>query len=370
MKRAENKNSQEGVCLMRRIQGVLGTSGYLGAYALLIAVCCAFLPGRAFAKEVTLTGAGATFPYPLYSRWFYEFNKLYPDIKINYQSIGSGGGIRQIMERTVDFGATDGAMLDEQLKKAPGILHIPMVAGAVVITYNLPALPHGLKFTPEIIAGIFLGEITQWNDHRIEEVNPGVNFPDHKIIVVHRSDGSGTTNIFTKYLSAVSKTWAEKVGAGTSVNWPTGLGGKGNEGVAGLVKQLPGSIGYVELAYAVQNKMSYGKVRNKAGEFIEPSLESTTSAMAAAVKAKIIPPDMRAYFVDPPGEKSYPIAGFTWLLVYEKQTDPVKGKALIKFLNWAILEGQKYAPPLLYAPLSPEVVKMNEQIIAKIKIGE
>ncbi|MFN4182799.1 MAG: phosphate ABC transporter substrate-binding protein PstS [bacterium] len=326
-------------------------------------------PLISYAEVVTLTGAGATFPYPLYSKWFYEYNKLFPNVKINYQSIGSGGGIRQIMERTVDFGATDGFMTDEQLEKAPGILHIPMVAGADVVTYNLPGLPGGLRFTPEIIAGIFLGEITDWDDPRIQEVNPGVNFPKHKIIVVHRSDGSGTTAIWTHYLSAVSATWAKKVGAGTSVNWPTGLGGKGNEGVAGLVKQVPGSIGYVELAYAVQNKLPYGQVRNKAGKFVEPTLESITAAMAEAVKARKIPPDTRIYLVDAPGEKSYPIAGFTWLLVYEKQKDPVKGKVLVDFLRWAITEGQKYAPPLLYAPLAPEVVQLNMKIIEKIKVG-
>jgi len=342
----------------------------MGTWSLLFVASGILLPSGAGAEEVSLTGAGATFPYPLYSKWFYEYNKLHPEIRINYQSIGSGGGIRQIIEGTVDFGASDGAMTDEQLKKAPDILHIPMVAGAVVIVYNFPGAPPGLRFTPETIAGIFLGEITEWNDPKIVESNPGVKLPDLKIIVVHRSDGSGTTNIFTKYLSTVSKTWEEKVGAGTSVNWPTGLGGKGNEGVAGLVKQVPGSIGYVELAYAYQNKLIYGWVRNRAGKFIEPTLESTTAAMAEAVKAKIIPADMRAYFVDAPGEKSYPIAGFTWLLVYKQQKDPKKGKALVEFLWWAIHDGQKMAPTLLYAPLSPELVKLDEQIIKKIVVAE
>lgn len=312
--------------------------------------------------QVLMNGAGATFPYPLYTKWFDEYAKVDPGVRFNYQSIGSGGGIRQITARTVDFGASDGPMTDEQLKKAPGeLFHIPMVMGAVVATYNLPGNPK-LRFAPDVLTDIFLGKITKWNDPRIQTMNPEVSLPNRPIIVVHRSDGSGTSYIWTDYLSKVSKAWEQKVGRGTSVNWPVGLGGKGNEGVAGQVKNTPGALGYVELAYAITNKLPAAAIRNRAGKFVEPSIESTTAAAAGA--AKDMPPDFRVSLTDAPGEDAYPVAGFTWLLVYKEQQDEARGKALVKFLRWAIHDGQKYAPSLLYAPLPSQVVKMVE---AKIK---
>jgi len=314
--------------------------------------------------QLLMNGAGATFPYPLYSKWFDEYAKVDRSVRFNYQSIGSGGGIRQIMARTVDFGASDGPMNDEQLSKAPGeLLHIPMVMGAVVATYNLPGSPT-LRFPPDLLADIFLGKVTRWNDPRIEAANPEVPLPNQPIIVVHRSDGSGTTYIWVDYLSKVSNEWKQKVGRGTSVNWPVGLGGKGNEGVAGQVKNTPGTLGYVELAYAVTNKLPVAAIRNRAGSFVQPSIESTTTAAAGA--AKDMPPDFRVSLTDPPGEDAYPIAGFTWLLVYREQPDEVRGKALVGFLWWAIHDGQKYAPHLLYAPLPAPVVKMVEAKIRQI----
>ncbi len=265
-------------------------------------------------QPVNLTGAGATFPYPLYSKWFEEYKRsIDPNVTINYQSIGSGGGKKQITERTVDFGATDGAMTTEELQKAPGMLHVPTVAGAVVVTYNIPGVGKGLKLTPDVVAGIFLGQIKKWSDPKIAGQNAGVKLPDADIAPIHRSDGSGTTNIFTDYLSSVSPEWKSKVGVGTSVNWPTGIGAKGNEGVAGQVKQLPNAVGYVELAYAEQNKLPYANVQNKAGAFVEPSLKSTTAAMAGA--AANMPADLRASIVNAAGADAYPISGFTWLLV-------------------------------------------------------
>jgi len=318
--------------------------------------------GEPASAQMLVNGAGATFPYPLYSKWFDEYAKVDQSVRFNYQSIGSGGGIRQITARTVDFGASDGPMTDEQLKQAPGeLLHIPMVMGAVVATYNLPRNPK-LRFTPDVLAGIFLGKITRWNDTRIQAANPEVSLPNQPIIVVHRSDGSGTTYIWVDYLSKVSKEWEQKVGRGTSVNWPVGLGGKGNEGVAGQVKNTPGALGYVELAYAITNKLPAASIRNRAGKFVEPTIESTTAAAAGA--AKNMPADFRVSLTDPPGEDAYPVAGFTWLLVYKGQSDEVKGRGLVKFLWWAIHEGQKYAPTLLYAPLPSQVVKLVE---AKIK---
>jgi phosphate transport system substrate-binding protein len=312
--------------------------------------------------QTLINGAGATFPYPIYSKWFDEYAKVDPEVRFNYQSIGSGGGIKQITSRTVDFGATDGPMTDEQLKQAPGeLLHVPTVLGAVVATYNLPGNPK-LKFAPDVLADIFLGKITKWNDPRIASANGGVQLPDQPILVVHRSDGSGTTYIWVDYLSKVSPDWQQKVGKGTSVNWPVGLGGKGNEGVAGQVKNTPGALGYVELAYAVKNKMPVASVKNAAGKFIEPTIASTTAAAAGA--AKNMPSDFRVSLTNPPGDDAYPIASFTWLLVYKDQQNELKGRAVAKFLWWMSHEGQKYADELLYAPLPQSVVK---QVEAKIK---
>lgn len=311
--------------------------------------------------QMLVNGAGATFPYPIYSKWFDEYAKVDPSARFNYQSIGSGGGIRQIIERTVDFGASDGPMTDEQLKKAPGeLFHIPTVLGAVVATYNLPGNPK-LRFTPDLLADIFLGKITKWNDDRIKAVNAEANLPNAPIVVVHRSDGSGTTYIWVDYLSKVSKEWEQRVGRGTSVNWPVGLGGKGNEGVAGQVKNTPGALGYVELAYAITNKLPAAVIRNQAGKFVEPTIESTTAAAAGA--AKNMPSDFRVSLTNSPGDDAYPIASFTWLLVYREQPNEAKGKALVKFLWWATHEGQKYPASLLYAPLPAPVVK---QVGAKI----
>ncbi len=310
--------------------------------------------------QMLMNGAGATFPYPIYSKWFDEYAKVDPEVRFNYQSIGSGGGIRQISERTVDFGASDGPMTDEQLKKAPAeLLHIPTVLGAVVATYNLPGQPK-LNFTGDVLADIFLGKLTKWNDDRIKALNPSVSLPNQPIIVVHRSDGSGTTFIWVDYLSKVSSEWAQKVGKGTSVNWPVGLGGKGNEGVAGQVKNTPGALGYVELAYAINNKLPAAAIKNQAGKFIDATIESTTAAAAAAS----MPEDFRVSLTNAPGDQAYPVASFTWLLVYRDQANEAKGKALVKFLWWAIHEGQKYPSALLYAPLPAPVVK---QIEARVK---
>jgi phosphate transport system substrate-binding protein len=339
---------------------MLNTNKRVAVVALLILV--AF--GAPASAQILMNGAGATFPYPIYSKWFDAYTKVDPSVRFNYQSIGSGGGIRQITERTVDFGASDGPMTDELLKKAPGdLLHIPMVLGADVTTYNLPGNPK-LRFTPELLADIFLGKVTRWNDPRIKEVNPGATLPDQPILVVHRSDGSGTTYIWVDYLSKVSQEWAQKVGRGTSVNWPVGLGGKGNEGVAGQVKSTPGALGYIELAYAIQNHLPAAAIRNAAGKFIEPSIPSTTAAAAGA--AKTMPADFRVSLTNPPGEDAYPIASFTWLLVYKEQADPTKGLALVKFLRWAIHEGQKYTADLLYAPLPAPVVKQIEARLGEI----
>nr|MBA3833696.1 phosphate ABC transporter substrate-binding protein PstS [Chthoniobacterales bacterium] len=296
--------------------------------------------------QMTINGAGATFPYPIYSKWFDAYAKVDPSVRFNYQSIGSGGGQKQILAQTVDFGASDGPMSDDNLAKAPGkLLHIPTVAGADVVTYNLPGNP-ALKFDADTIAGIFLGQIKKWNDPKISATNPGVSLPDQEIVVVHRSDGSGTTYIFTDYLSKVSSEWKSKVGTNTSVNWPAGIGGKGNEGVAGQVKQTPGAVGYVELIYAIQNKMAYGDVKNAEGNFVKAALESVTAAMATAQ----IPDDFRFSMTNPPGKDSYPIAGVTWLLVYAQQKDAVKGKKLVEFLKWAEKDGEQMAKDLDYAP--------------------
>ncbi|MEK6284745.1 MAG: phosphate ABC transporter substrate-binding protein PstS [Acidobacteriota bacterium] len=332
--------------------------------ALVLSACTSSPTGSN--AEVRLTGAGATFPNPIYQKWFSEYNKAHPNLKFDYQSIGSGGGIRQISERTVDFGGSDAPMKDEDLKTAKGeILHIPTVLGADVITYNLQGVSTDLKLSPEAIAGIFLGHITKWNDPQIASSNPGANLPASDIATVHRSDGSGTTFVFTDYLSKVSPEWKEKVGAGTSVNWPgKGLGAKGNEGVTGQVKQTPNSIGYVELIYAEQNKLPYASVRNAAGGFVRPELESITAAAAGA--AGQMPDDLRVSITNSLSASAYPISSFTYLLVYKEQQDQAKGKALVDFLWWAIHDGEQMAKDLLYAPLPQEVVKKAEQKIDSI----
>ncbi|PWT85659.1 MAG: phosphate ABC transporter substrate-binding protein PstS [Acidobacteria bacterium] len=310
--------------------------------------------GATASAQMMINGAGATFPYPIYSKWFDEYAKVDPSVRFNYQSIGSGGGQKQILAQTVDFGASDGPMSDDNLGKAPGkILHIPTVAGAVVLTYNLTGSPN-LKLDAGTIAGIYLGQIKKWNDPKLTALNPGAKLPDQEILVVHRSDGSGTTFIFTDYLSKVSGEWKQKVGNNTSVNWPTGIGGKGNEGVSGQVKQTPGAIGYVELIYAIQNKMPYAEVKNSEGEFVKPTIESVTAALATAD----IPDDFRFSMTNAPGKDAYPIAGATWLLVYEQQKDAAKGKKLVEFLKWAMKDGEKMAKDLDYAPL-PETVQQR-----------
>jgi len=326
------------------------------------------LESGATAGAATLVnGAGATFPYPIYSKWFDEFHKLHPDLQINYQSIGSGGGIRQVTDGTIDFGATDGPMTDEQMAatKVP-ILHLPTVLGAVVPTYNLPGVDK-LRFTPEMVAGIFLGKITMWNDPAIAQANPGAKLPAAAIVPVHRSDGSGTSYVFTDYLSKVSPDWQKTVGRGTSVNWPVGLGGKGNEGVAGLVKQTPNALGYVELIYAVQNKLTYGDVQNRSGTFVAASLESVTAAAAAA--AADMPADFRVSITDPAGPTAYPIASFTWLLIPSRIADQAKGGGIKQFLDWMLADGQQFAAPLGYAPLPASVVALERQTLPKIQVG-
>lgn len=313
--------------------------------------------------QMTINGAGATFPYPIYSKWFDAYTKVDPSVRFNYQSIGSGGGQKQILAQTVDFGASDGPMSDANLAKAPGkLLHIPTVAGAVVMTYNVEGLSD-LKLDGETIADIYLGKITKWNDPKIAALNQGAQLPDKSIVVVHRSDGSGTSFIFTDYLSKVSPEWKQKVGNNTSVNWPVGLGGKGNEGVSGQVKQTPDSIGYVELIYALQNKMPYADLKNAAGEFVKPSLDSVTAALATAN----IPDDFRFSMTNAPGKDAYPIAGATWLLVYQQQKDATKGKKLVEFLKWAETDGEKMAKDLDYAPLPESLQKRVLDRIAEIK---
>ena len=311
--------------------------------------------------QTQLQAAGATFPYPMYSKWFSEYNKLHKDIQINYQSIGSGGGIRQVLNGTVDFGASDGPMTDDQLKESKvKILHIPTVLGAVVPAYNVPGVNDEIKFTPDVLANIFLGKITNWNDGAIAKANPGMKFPDQQIIVVHRSDGSGTTYIFTDYLSKISKDWEGAVGKGTSVSWRVGLGGKGNEGVAGQIRQLPGSIGYIELIYALENKIPFGWVQNAAGNFVKASIEGVSEAAASAK----IPDDFRVSITNAPGKTAYPISSFTWLLIPVPAKDPNKGKIIADFLNWMVSDGQKMTAQLSYAPLPANVV---EKVKAAIK---
>jgi phosphate transport system substrate-binding protein len=317
------------------------------------------------ADTVLINGAGATFPYPMYAKWFSEYHKLHPDIQINYQSIGSGGGIRQLIAGTVDFGASDGPMTDEQLKQAKfKVLHFPTVLGANVPAYNVPGVSKELKFTPDALAGIFLGTVKTWNDSQLVKANPGVKLPPNEIVVVHRSDGSGTTYVWTDYLAKISPEWKSKVGLGTSVNWPVGLGGKGNEGVSGLVQQTPYSIGYVELVYAVQNKMAYGRVHNSSGVAVKADVASVTAAAAAA--AKNMPDDFRVSITNPPGKDAYPIASFTWLLIPETISDSAKKSALKGFLDWMLKDGQKMTEALSYAPLPREVVAKEASLIAQI----
>jgi phosphate transport system substrate-binding protein len=318
------------------------------------------------ARAGQINGAGATFPYPIYSKWFSEYNKLHPDVRINYQSIGSGGGIRQITNETVAFGASDGPMTNDQLQAAPGrILHFPTVLGAVVPVYRIAGVSAELKFTGVVLADIFMGKITKWNDPAIAKLNPGVTLPDAEITVAHRSDGSGTTYIFADYLSKVSPEWKSKVGVSTSLKWPVGVGGKGNEGVSGLVGQTPNSIGYVELIYALQNKIAYGSVQNLAGKFVRASLEGVTAAAASA--AGKMPSDFRVSITNAPGEHAYPISSFTWLLLYENPKDKNQARVMVDFLKWALTDGQKFASQLGYAPLPQEVVKLELEALKKIK---
>ena len=329
-----------------------------------IALLCVVLALPALG-QTTLNGAGATFPYPMYSKWFSEYHKAHPDIQFNYQSIGSGGGIRQVLAQTVDFGASDGPMTDEQLSQAKvKIFHIPTVMGAVVPAYNVPGVTGELKFTPEALAGIFLGKITTWNDPAIAKANPGVNLPSQAIVVIHRSDGSGTTFIFTDYLSKVSSDWANGPSKNTSVKWPVGLGGKGNEGVAGMIRQIQGAIGYVELIYAVQNKITYGTVKNSSGTFVKASLESVT---AAAASMKNMPADFRVSITNAPGKDAYPISSFTWLLIPQKSKDAAKGKMIADFLNWMLDSGEKMTAELTYAPLPQSVMDKVRATIKQVQ---
>ena len=332
-----------------------------------VAALCLALPYSAVAADtLNITGAGATFPYPLYSKWFYEYSNSHPGARFNYQSIGSGGGVKQITAGTIDFGASDAPMNEDELAKLPRpILHIPTAIGSVAVVYNLGGVASGLKITPDVLVDIYFGKITRWNDSRIASLNPGAKLPSTDIVVSHRSDGSGTTDIFTNYLSAVSSEWRAKIGRGKSVNWPVGLGGKGNEGVAGVVKQTSGAIGYVELAYAMQNRMTVAGLRNKEGNFVVPTLDSTSASAAGA--SKDMPADFRMSLVDAPGRDSYPICGLTWLLVYKEQKDEAKGKALVAFLKWAIRDGQKMNSPLLYAPIPKPVVEMVDKTIRQIQ---
>lgn len=312
--------------------------------------------------ETRLNGAGATFPYPIYSKWFTEYNKQHPDVQINYQSIGSGGGIRQVTTGTVDFGASDGPMTDDQLSQVKGKLyHIPTVLGAVVPAYNVPGVKE-LKFSGDTLAKIFLGQITTWNDKAIAKDNPGVNLPGASIVVIHRSDGSGTTYCFTDYLSKISQEWAQGPGKSTSVKWPTGIGAKGNEGVAGMIRQMEGAIGYVELIYAEQNHIAYGSMKNAAGNFIKATLDSVTAAAASAK----MPADYRVSITNAPGKDAYPISTFTWLLIPNKNSDPTKQKTITDFLNWMVTNGQTMTRALTYAPLPKEVVTKVKATISQI----
>jgi phosphate transport system substrate-binding protein len=332
------------------------------------ALVAALVTSATTAQTIQINGAGATFPYPIYSKWFAEYNRLHPNIQINYQSIGSGGGIRQFSEQTVFFGATDGPMTPEQIFAAGRpVLHLPTVLGGDVPVYNFPGdRDPELRFTGPLLADIFLGKITKWNDPAIVRVNPGVALPNLDITVVHRSDGSGTTYIWVDYLSKVSPEWKQKVGVATSVNWPVGVGGKGNEGVAGLVKQTPGSIGYVELIYALQNKISYGSVQNAAGEFVRASTATVSNAAAVAVKS--MPKDFRVSITNAPGHDVYPISSFTWLLLDQNPRDKQRARVMVDFMKWALSDGQGFASALGYAPLPKEVIDLEMQAIKRIRI--
>jgi phosphate transport system substrate-binding protein len=319
---------------------------------------------------VLINGAGATFPNPMYSKWFNEYNKLHPDVQINYQSLGSGAGIQQVTEGTVDFGATDGPMNDDQLKafrdkRGAGVLHFPTVLGADVPSYNLPGVTAELNFTPEALAGIFLGKITKWNDPELAKANPGVKLPGNDLLVVHRSDGSGTTYVWVDYLSKISPDWKKGPGLGTAINWPVGLGGKGNDGVSGLIKQTPYSLGYIELIYAVQNKLPYGKVRNSSGGFVKADLASVTAAASGA--AQNMPDDFRVSITNAPGKDAYPISSFTWLLIPEKIQDAGKRKIITDFLTWMLNDGQNFTETLSYAKLPKAVVAKELKAISKIQ---
>ncbi len=319
------------------------------------------------AGSAQINGAGATFPFPIYSKWFSDYNKLHPNVQINYQSIGSGGGIRQLIERTVFFGASDQPMTDELLAKAPGpILHFPTVLGAVVPVYNVDGVSTQLKFTGPILADIFLGKITKWNDPALVKINPGVTLPSGEITVVHRSDGSGTTFVWADYLAKISPEWKEKVGASSSLNWPVGVGGKGNEGVSGLVKQTPASIGYVELVYALQTKIPYGAVQNQAGEFVNPEVKSVTAAAAGAMPT--MPRDFRVSITNAPGEGAYPISSFTWILLYESPEDKGRAQVMNEFMKWALGDGQRLAADLGYAPLPAALIALELEQLNRIKV--
>ncbi len=329
-----------------------------------IATLGAMVAAASLQGQTVVQGAGATFPYPLYSKWMSEYQKVQPSVNVNYQSIGSGGGIKQILEGTVDFGATDAPMTAQERAKAKSpIFHLPVTLGSVVVSYNVPGVSASLKLTPEVLSGIFMGQITKWNDARLTGINPGVSLPATPITVAYRSDGSGTTAVFTEYLAKVSVDWKSKVGVGKSVKFPVGLGGKGNEGVTGLVKTTPGAIGYLELAYAKQNKLPVASIRNKAGKFITPSPEATTSAATG----NEIPADLCMSITDSNGAKDYPIASYSYILVYENAKDPVKGKAVADYLWWAIHDGQKFAAALDYAPLPKDVLPKVEAKLKSLK---
>lgn len=329
-------------------------------------VCClALLASSVALAQTTLNGAGATFPNPIYSKWFGEYHNQHPDVEINYQPIGSGGGIRQVLAGTVDFGASDGPMTDDQLAQAKTkIYHIPTVLGSVVPIYNLPGISQELKFTPQLLSDIFLAKITTWNDPAIAKVNPGVKFPNQPILVVHRSDGSGTTYCFTDYLSKVSNDWKNGPGKGTAVKWPVGVGGKGSDGVAGLVRQMEGSIGYVELIYAVQNKIAYGSVQNASGNFVKANLDTTTAAAAGSVKT--MPADYRVSITNAPGKDAYPISTFTWLLIPAQAKDAAHQKIIVDFLNWMLEKGEPMAAQLTYAPLPDPVLAKVRATVKQI----
>ena len=339
----------------------------LGGHAAAVLAGAVAIGAGLSAQTMQINGAGATFPNPIYSKWFSEYNKLHPNIQINYQPLGSGAGIRQLTTRTVFFGASDAPMTNDQQLAAPGkILHLPTVLGAVVPVYNIPGVSQELKFSGALLADIFLGKITKWNDPAIAKLNAGVNLPATDIVVVHRSEGSGTTYIWVDFLSKVSPEFRKTVGVAASVKWPTGIGGKGNEGVSGSVTQTPGAMGYVELIYALQNKIAYGSVQNSSGAFVRASVEAVTAAAAGAVSA--MPADFRVSITNPPGAEAYPIASFTWLLLYESPDDKAQSKAMVDFVKWALSDGQKFAKDLGYAPLPEPIVAMELKALQKIKV--